>query len=223
MDLEVFPRPCKFVIGCWTSPGTTSVYTKEQNVRVTMKFKVPKRPTMYPLLWSNGFCRRGKKGAMVEKGKGPWQYIIIIMNFKWIVFRGKERWRQEKTREWSNLIFFSSKLLFWDIYAHIHFWCMVIPLGSTFSFTPSEGPKGFVNWFKKKTKPWKLDIKSDHGKTLSSMVWLHGPRCEQALNEEMLETKEENDTCAKWYANHTRAPAKAQPTPPLRWPPWLAG
>ena len=29
----------KFVIGCWTCPETISVYTKEKNVKVTMKFK----------------------------------------------------------------------------------------------------------------------------------------------------------------------------------------
>ena len=30
----------KFVIGCWTHPKTTSVYTKKKNVRVTMEFDV---------------------------------------------------------------------------------------------------------------------------------------------------------------------------------------
>ena len=43
MDHEVVPRPCKFVIGCRTPPKTTSVHTKEENVKVTIECEVPKR------------------------------------------------------------------------------------------------------------------------------------------------------------------------------------
>ena len=45
----------------------------------------------YPLTWSNGFCRgRGKNGALVEKGKGPWQRGHHYDNFLIIFFGGRE-------------------------------------------------------------------------------------------------------------------------------------
>ena len=34
--------------------------------------------------WSNGFC--GKRGALVEKGKGPWHKSIIIFKILMIFF-----------------------------------------------------------------------------------------------------------------------------------------
>ena len=42
-------------------------------------------------------------------------------------------------------------------------------------FTPSEGPKGFENWFFKKSDHESWTIKLDRGKRPSSMVRLHGP------------------------------------------------
>jgi hypothetical protein len=66
----------KFMIGCWTSFGITSVYTKEKIVRVTMDFELPKRhiqSSHCPLTSSNGFRGGGgKNNAMVEKGRDPW-------------------------------------------------------------------------------------------------------------------------------------------------------
>ena len=54
----------------------------------------------YPLTWSNGFCGgRGKRVALVEKGKGPWQRNIVILVFWWIFFG------EEKSKEWWNLKF----------------------------------------------------------------------------------------------------------------------
>ena len=82
MDHEVVPRPCKIVIGSWTRLKTTSIYTKGKNVKVTMEFEVPKRHILW-LTWFNMFCGgRGKISALVEKGKGPWQRIfVVIMKF----------------------------------------------------------------------------------------------------------------------------------------------
>ena len=48
-------------------------------------------------------------------------------------------------------------------------------------FTPSEGPKDFVNRFFKKSDCGFWTIKSDHGKRPSSMVRFHGPWCKPAL------------------------------------------
>ena len=45
--------PVKSLIGCWTHPRTTLVYTKEKNVKVAMEFKVPKRHILRPTLSTN--------------------------------------------------------------------------------------------------------------------------------------------------------------------------
>jgi hypothetical protein len=39
-------------------------------------------------------------GALVEKGKGPWQRNVVIIK-KVMIFLGEDKM---KTREWSNLI-----------------------------------------------------------------------------------------------------------------------
>ena len=43
---------------------------------------------------------RGKRGALVEKGKGPWQTNDVMIFFD-TMFLGKEK---TKIREWSKLI-----------------------------------------------------------------------------------------------------------------------
>jgi hypothetical protein len=54
--------------------------------------------------WSNGFCGgRGKRGAMVEKGKGAWQSIVVIIKFDY--FCGGEEKMKTRTKGWSNLDF----------------------------------------------------------------------------------------------------------------------
>ena len=42
--------PLKYVIGCWTRPGTTSVYIKEKNAKGIMEFEVLKRFIFTPTL-----------------------------------------------------------------------------------------------------------------------------------------------------------------------------
>ena len=91
----------------------------------------------------------------------------------------KRRWRQEKTKEWSNLNVFS-KLLFFDIYQKnqdIHFLVHGHSSWFTFGLHLVRDPKAswIVLFFKKKKK-------SDHGKRPSSMVRLHRPWCKPALN-----------------------------------------
>ena len=49
-------------------------------------------------------------------------------------------------------------------------------------FTPSEGPKGFVSLFFKKSDHESWTMKLDHGKRLSSMVRLQGPWCKPTLS-----------------------------------------
>ena len=80
------------VIGCWTRPRTTLVYTEDKMLEWSWSLRSPKdifQDLHYSLTWSDGFCDgRGKRGAMVEKGKGPWHRNIIIMKFWWNFFDG---------------------------------------------------------------------------------------------------------------------------------------
>ena len=107
----------------------------------------------YPVTRFNGFCGgRGKKCAMVEK----YCYNDLLM-----IFWGRGRRRHEKTKEWSNLIFFFQNFPTWTYITkmqHIHFFYARSFLLVHIQFAPSEGPKRFVNccwcfFFKK----------SDHG------------------------------------------------------------
>jgi hypothetical protein len=62
------------------------VYIKGKNIRMTVEFKVPIRHILMPTLstnmvqhiWGEG----GKRGALVENGKGPWQRNVVITNFE---------------------------------------------------------------------------------------------------------------------------------------------
>ena len=77
------------------------------------------------MTWSNIICGgRDKRGALVEKDKDPWQRNVVI------IFFGEETMT---TREWSNLILFSFKIMpLLDIYSKnniVTFWCMLILLG----------------------------------------------------------------------------------------------
>ena len=119
------------------------------------------------------FVGRGKRDAMIEKGKGPWQRNIVIIN-SLMIFFGEEKRRQKNGQIW---FFFKISLFGHILYtlAHSFFWCMIIPL-DPHSVTPSEGPKGFyfllLIIFKNKL---------DYVKRPSSMVWLHGPWCKPGL------------------------------------------
>ena len=81
MDHEVIPRPCK--IWDWllnVSWDHFGLHQGEKNVRVVPKDIV--EGLHYPLTWSNGFCDgRGKRGGMVEKGRGLWQKNVVIIKF----------------------------------------------------------------------------------------------------------------------------------------------
>ena len=43
----------KSVIGYWTRPETTLIYTEEKNVKLTMEFEVPERHISRPTLSTN--------------------------------------------------------------------------------------------------------------------------------------------------------------------------
>ena len=77
MNHEVIPSPCikidwvvELVLGpFWFTPRKTCQSDPWSSRSPTDIFQ----GLHYPLTWSNNFCGgRGKRGVMVEKGKGPW-------------------------------------------------------------------------------------------------------------------------------------------------------
>ena len=123
----------KSVIGCWIRPGMTLVYTKEKMSEWPWSWRFSKdmfKDLHYSLTWSNRFCGgRDRRGAMVEKNKGPmvekYCYNKNLMNF-FSQGEQKMKYREEKRGGGSNLNF---SFKFFDIFKKNHFWCMVIPLG----------------------------------------------------------------------------------------------
>ena len=61
------------------------VYTKGKMAKGLWRSRSPNynfQGLINALTWSNGFCdERGKRGGMVEKGKGPWQRDAVIISF----------------------------------------------------------------------------------------------------------------------------------------------
>ena len=157
----------KFMIGCWTRPGTTLVNTKEKMSEWPWSSRSPKdmfQGLHYPLTWSNKFCDGwSKRDALIEKGRGPWQRIDVIMNFWWKVL-GKRRWRQENGQTW----FFNLFILFdfsfkTPLFGHklkspyIHLLLHGHSSWSTFGLHLVRGPMAL--WFHlKRTRPWKKAI-----------------------------------------------------------------
>ena len=120
-----------------------------------MKFELLKyiiKGLHYPLTWSNGFCGgRSKRGALVEKGMGPWQkkccdktylmifiylFILILIFF----FSAEEKM---KRKEWSKLGF-CQNCPFWTYVQknqRIHFWVHGHSSWSTFGLYLVMGSK----------------------------------------------------------------------------------
>jgi hypothetical protein len=128
----------------------------------------------HPLTWSNGFCgERGKRGAMIEKGRDPWYekhcYNKISMNF----LEGKRN--EDKTRQENGLFFyffiFFPKLpslgTCWKINTFI-FLVYGHSSWSTFSLHLVRGPKALNTIFFKEIGPWRK-------------ATFHGPWCQATL------------------------------------------
>ena len=76
MDREVVPRPCKIWDWMLNSSQNHFGCTKEKVSEWSWRSRSPKDifwGLCYPLTWSNEFFDgRGKRGALVEKGRGSW-------------------------------------------------------------------------------------------------------------------------------------------------------
>ena len=92
MEREVAPRPCKIHDWLLNSSRDHLGLHQGQNVKVIMEFEVPKRHIRGPTLsidMVQSVCSvRGKTRALVEKGKGPWQRNIAIINLERKSFSG---------------------------------------------------------------------------------------------------------------------------------------
>ena len=135
----------KYVIGNWTCLGTTSVYIQGKKSKWPWSSRSRKYlfwGLHYPLTWPNKFCGgRGKRGALVKKGKGPWPTNVVIINCCCIFLRGKRRRRQEN----GQTCFFSfQNCPFWayiKINQHNHFLMHGRSSWSTLGLHIVRGPK----------------------------------------------------------------------------------
>ena len=101
MDHEVIPRSCK---SCnWLLTSSRNQFGLHQEKKMSKEPWSSKSPKdifqglHYPVTWFNMFCgERGKKGALVEKGKGTWQrndiIIICLINY----FFGEKKVKSRK-------------------------------------------------------------------------------------------------------------------------------
>ena len=146
--------PVKFVIGCWTCPGTTSVYTKEKKCQCNHEFEVPNIHILRPIL-STDMVQRAlpwerQKRCFGRKRQGPMaKKLLLSKKFNDFFLRGKRRWIQEKTKYSSNSTFFFFKTaLFGQILnknQHMYFLVHSHSSWSTFGLHLVRGPKNSVN------------------------------------------------------------------------------
>ena len=151
MDQEVVPRPCKMCDWPLNSSHDHFGLHQGNNVRVTMKFEVPKRHILMPTLSTNMVQRvlqwvRQKGGGSSRKRQGPMVENWCYHNFLMIFSLRKRRRRQENDK---SLIFFSLKT---SLFEHIVKKTNTFTFGAWslfflahIRFTPSERPKGFIN------------------------------------------------------------------------------
>ena len=155
-----------------------------------MEFEVPEthilRPTLFTDIVQHVLRGRGKSGALVEKKQGPmvercYYNDVLIFNFDFF------------KKNWGGFFFSFQNCLFWtyikssprSLFGACSF--LLIHIG----FTPSEGPKGFLNRFLKKPNYGSWTMKSYHESWTTksyprkrpppSLIRLHGPWCKPTL------------------------------------------
>ena len=188
MDHESVPKPSK--IYDWLLNLSRDHFGLHQGIHisVTMEFEVPNihilRLTLSIDVVQRVLWWERQKRRFGRKGKGLWPRKCWYNDFLMIFLF--EKWRQEKTREWSNMFFLSIYYLSFQNYP---FWTCIKKKISTFvfgawsfmlvhiQFTPSEGPKDFINLYFWRNRT----VKVGSWRKPSSMVRLHGPWCKLAL------------------------------------------
>jgi hypothetical protein len=125
MDHEVIPWPCK--ICDWLLNSSQDHFNLHQEKKMPewswvrgSQLETYFQGLCYSPTWCNGFCGgRGESGAMVEKGKGPWQKKIVMIKFYWffILFYLGGGEGQDKDKRMVKLDFFFLPIFsFLDIY-----------------------------------------------------------------------------------------------------------
>ena len=177
----------KYVIGCWTRPESTSVYTKGKMSDRLWSSRSPKRQILRPTLSTNKVQRilqwERQKRCYGRKRQGPMHMTENYCRNEFLMkfLRGKRRQKRVK------LDFFFIKIaLFGHILEKIahSLFCAWSFLLIHSQFTPSEGPKGSVTWILKKPNHGSWTIESYHVEWPSSMVQFHGPWCQPDTNRQ---------------------------------------
>ena len=117
-------------------------------------------------------------------------FLVSSIAIMLVDIQGENKWKQEdktsqdKKVNWMVQLKLFSIVLLLNIYSkkstHLLFGAWSFLLVHIW-FTPSEGPKGFVNWFFKKLDHGSWTIKLEHGNFHLPYVWIHGPWCKPAL------------------------------------------
>ena len=185
MDCEVLPNPCN--ICDWLlnlSPYHFGLH-QGKNVKITMKFEVPKirilRPLLSTVMVQHLLMWERRKRCSSRKGRGPWKRNVVIINLEWNYF-GEEKMKTRGEKRMVKLWMFFKPALFghklkkitrslfsaWS-FLIVHFWCI-----------------GFVNCFFQEIGPWKLDHQVGplekaifHGLT----SWFHGVKRPLEINK----------------------------------------
>ncbi len=169
MDHEVIPRPCKICdLVVELVPGSLR-FTPRKQFHSDHGVRVPKRHILRPTLSTDMVQRvlmgERQKGALVETCKDPWHKMNVNIRFEWF-FSWEEKRTQWNRKEWSSSIFFFFQICpFWTYIKKFNtftFWCVVIPLSPHSIYTYWGGPKGFVNWFFKKSDHGSWTMGRDH-------------------------------------------------------------
>ena len=145
MDHEVVPRPCKISDWLFNSSRDHLCLHQGEKPELPWSLRSPKDMFLRPTLsinmvqWVLRWERQKRRSSRKKVGK-------LCYNWIWNEhFLGKRKWRQHKTREWPNLIFF---FLFFPKMPFVEFKKAAHWLYSAWSFllvhiwfTPSEGPR----------------------------------------------------------------------------------
>ena len=176
----------KYAIGCWTRPMTVLFYTKEKKCQSDRGVWGPQK-TYFKAYIIHWHCSTSLWWERQKRCSDRKRQVHVIKKYHYESFFWGEIDDEDKRRQNNGWIcFFSSFFSFKTIIfgrmlkklAHYFFgaWSFLLV---HIRFTPSEGPKGFVNWFFffKKPDHGSWTIKLNRGKRPSSMVQLHGPWC----------------------------------------------
>ena len=147
------------MIGCWTWPGTTSVYIKKTNVRVTMELNVPKshvsmltlsiievhrvlhweRPKEVLSLQMLGDHDREISSFSSSSSPPPQKKNVTIIMGK----EGENRGRRSSMKKNPKIPLFGLILIYLPNLLFGAYLLLLVHI----QYTPSEGPKGFKMCF----------------------------------------------------------------------------